>query len=368
MSINIDEQINTLEETKNKLNQYFKDLGIIDYKDKVKELENQMTSPSFWNDQENANKITKEVSNLKKTYNEWDNLIKSVDNLIEIGYMIKEGYEEFYEDFLKEYKKIIEEFTKKETLIYFNGKFDKSSAYLSINAGAGGTESNDWVSMLTRMYLRWAERMGYETEIIDKIDGEEAGIKSITIYFNGEYAYGYLSSEIGVHRLVRISPFDANARRHTSFASVSVLPEIKEDIEININPNDLKIDTYRASGAGGQYVNKTESAIRITHIPTGIVVQCQQERSQHKNREKAMMFLKAKLYDYYEKKKNDELKSIEGEKKEIGWGNQIRSYVFQPYRLVKDHRTNYETGNVDKVMDGYIDDFMTEFLKWKIKK
>jgi len=368
MPINIDENITKLEEIKEKTKDYFKNLGIDKYEEKIKKLEEEMSNPVFWNDQERANSVSKELANIKKEYNDWNNLIQSLENLIEIGYMIKEGSEDFYEDFKKEYEKLVQDFNKKETIIYFSGKFDKSSAYLSINAGAGGTESNDWVAMLTRMYLRWAERMGYESEIIDKVDGEEAGIKNITIYIKGEYAYGYLNSEIGVHRLVRISPFDANARRHTSFASVSVIPEIDEDIQIEINPNDLRIDTYRASGAGGQYVNKTESAIRITHIPTGIVVQCQQERSQHKNREKAMMFLKAKLYDYYEKKKNEELKSMEGEKKEIGWGSQIRSYVFQPYRLVKDHRTNYETGNVEKVMDGYLDEFMIEFLKWKIKK
>jgi len=248
-----------------------------------------------------------------------------------------------------------------------NGKFDASNAYLSIHPGAGGTESQDWASMLLRMYMRWAERKGYDVEIVDYQEGEEAGIKSATIYIKGDFAYGYLKYERGVHRLVRISPFDANKRRHTSFASVNVLPEIEDDIDIEIKPEDLRIDTYRASGAGGQYVNKTESAVRITHLPTGIVVTCQTERSQLQNRETAMKMLKARLYQLELEKRRKQIEQIQGELKDISWGNQIRSYVFHPYTMVKDHRTDVETGNIEAVMDGDIDMFIEAELVYYAK-
>jgi peptide chain release factor 2 len=244
----------------------------------------------------------------------------------------------------------------------FSGKVDIRNCILTIHPGAGGTESQDWAEMLMRMYLRYCELSGFQTEIMDILSGEEAGIKSVTIEVTGEYAYGYLKSEAGVHRLVRISPFDANKRRHTSFASVFVYPEIEEKIDIEINPADLKIDTYRASGAGGQHVNKTDSAIRITHIPTGIVVQCQNERSQHKNKANAMKILAARLYKLKQDERQKEKQKFEDEKKEIAWGNQIRSYVFHPYNMVKDHRTGYETSNVQAVMDGEIHSFIKEFL------
>ena len=245
-----------------------------------------------------------------------------------------------------------------------SGEFDKDNAILKLNAGAGGTESCDWASMLYRMYTRWAEKKGFSVEVLDYLDGDEAGIKSVTFQINGENAYGLLKSEKGVHRLVRISPFNAQGKRQTSFVSLDVMPDIEEDLEVEIEDKDLRIDTYRSSGAGGQHINKTSSAIRITHLPTGIVVQCQNERSQHMNKDKAMQMLKSKLYLLKQEANAEKLSDIRGEVTEIGWGNQIRSYVFQPYTMVKDHRTNVESGNVDSVMDGSIDLFINGYLKW----
>ncbi len=249
-----------------------------------------------------------------------------------------------------------------------SGELDRHNAIVTIHPGAGGTESQDWAQMLMRMYLRWAERRGYKTEIVDMLPGEEAGIKSVTITFSGDYAYGYLSSEAGVHRLVRISPFDSNKRRHTSFASVIVYPEVEDDVDIEIREEDIKMDTYRASGAGGQHVNKTSSAVRLTHIPSGIIVACQNERSQHKNRAMAMKILKARLYDLQMKEKEKKMENLAGDKKDIAWGSQIRSYVLQPYRLAKDHRTGLEVGDVDSVLEGDIDRFIKEYLKTKAGK
>ena len=248
-----------------------------------------------------------------------------------------------------------------------SGEFDAGNAIITLHAGAGGTEACDWNEMLFRMYTRWAEKKGYKVEILDYLDGEEAGCKSVTMQISGENAFGYLKSEKGVHRLVRISPFDSSGRRHTSFASCDVMPELSDDIEVEINMDDLRIDTYRSSGAGGQHVNKTDSAIRITHLPTGIVVQCQNERSQFQNKDKAMMMLKAKLYEVEREKQMEKLSDIRGEVKEIGWGSQIRSYVFHPYSMVKDHRTNEETGNIQAVMDGDLDAFMNAYLVWLSK-
>lgn len=367
--IPIDELLHEVASIQEKFHENWKTVKLDTYAAQIRELEGKMSDPAFWGDPVQANRISKKVSDIKKIYKEWERLKNRIDSLIEIAEMLKtEEDESLYADIKKEFEEIRRDFQKKELYLYFRGKFDSSFAYLSINSGAGGTEANDWVSMLSRMYLRWAELHGFETEIVDELPGEEAGIKNITILIQGQYAYGNLKGEAGVHRLVRISPFDSNARRHTSFASVSVIPEVEEDIEIDINPSDLRIDTYRASGAGGQYVNKTESAVRIVHIPTCITVQCQQERSQHKNRDKAFKLLKAKLYQHYEKQKEEEHKKLEGEKKDIAWGSQIRSYIFQPYSLVKDHRTACETGNVEKVMDGYIDNFIFEFLRWDLKK
>ena len=246
----------------------------------------------------------------------------------------------------------------------FSGEHDTNNAMLTIHAGAGGTEAQDWVSILLRMYLRWAESSGLKTETLDFLPGDEAGVKSVTIMIKGSYAYGYLRSEMGIHRLVRISPFDASGRRHTSFASVFIFPELDDDINVEVNAKDLRIDTYRASGAGGQHVNKTSSAIRITHLPSGIVVQCQNERSQHRNKDTAMKMLKTQLYKREEELQKEDQQELHGDKKEIGWGSQIRSYVMQPYRMIKDHRTNFEMGNVDSVLDGNLDPFIKSYLLW----
>lgn len=366
--LNIEEALKETREMKDKVSENWKALKIDDCEEKIKELEARMNEPGFWDTPEEANQVSKELSDCKKMFSEWSSLKGRIVNLLELIDMVKkEDDHSLYSDIEIEFNAIKEEFKKKEIYVYFRNKFDNSNAYLSINAGAGGTESNDWVSMLYRMYMRWAELNSFEVEVVDELPGEEAGTKNVTLLIKGPYVYGNLRGEGGVHRLVRISPFDSNARRHTSFASVSIFPEINDEIEIEINPEDLKTDTYRSGGAGGQHVNKTESAVRITHIPTGIIVACQQDRSQHKNREIAMNMLKSKLYQHYEKLQADEHKKISGEKKDIAWGSQIRSYVFQPYRLVKDHRTGCETGNVDKVMDGYLEEFIFEFLKWDLK-
>ncbi len=298
-----------------------------------------------------------------------DNLIKNSNNIYELSELaINSNDNEMETELESECLELQKVFEELETKNLFSGEFDSKNAYLTLNAGAGGTESCDWASMLSRMYVRFCERHGWTVETTDELPGDEAGIKQISFYIQGLYAYGYLRSEIGVHRLVRISPFDANAKRHTSFVAVSVMPDIDEDIEVDINQADLRIDTYRASGAGGQHVNKTSSAIRITHIPTNIVVQCQAERSQHNNKDMAMKMLKAKLYQLEKEKLDKEKQKIAGEKTDIAWGNQIRSYVFQPYQLVKDLRTGYESGNMNSVMDGNIDEFISAYLKWKIKK
>ena len=265
-------------------------------------------------------------------------------------------------------KKIEKQIEKLESETLLSGKYDKNNAIITLHPGAGGTESHDWAEMLYRMYTKWSNSNGFEIEELDYLEGEEAGIKSVTLLVKGEYAYGYLKAENGVHRLVRISPFDGSGRRHTSFASLEVLPEITEDVEIEINPDDLRIDTYRASGAGGQHINKTDSAIRITHLPTNTVVACQSERSQIQNKETAMKMLKSKLLDLKEKEHKDKIEDLKGIQRDIAWGSQIRSYVFHPYSMVKDHRTNYEVGNVDAVMNGEIDDFIQEYLKKEIQK
>ncbi len=278
----------------------------------------------------------------------------------------EEEDEEAARELKEEVEAISQDLDKLELKLMLGGKHDRNNAILSIHPGAGGTESQDWASMLLRMYQRWAERKGYKVEVLDLLPGDEAGIKSVTLLVSGDYAYGYLKAESGVHRLVRISPFDANKRRHTSFASVSVIPEIEDEVDVEIKDEDLRIDTFRAGGPGGQHVNRTDSAVRIVHLPTGITVQCQSERSQHRNRELAMKVLKARLYEYYRQKQEEELAKLRGERKDIAFGNQIRSYVFHPYKLVKDLRTGVETGNVDAVMDGEIDMFIEAYLKGNI--
>ena len=326
-----------------------------------------MSAPDFWSNREKSSKISEELKGLKKTVEKWKSLKKEAVDLEELLFLAEEeGDEDLLADTVKDLEKFEKKFEHIEIEIMLSEPGDINNAYLNINSGAGGTEACDWASMLLRMYIRWAERKGFTVELIDDTPGEEAGIKSATIKISGEYAYGYLRSEIGVHRLVRISPFDSNARRHTSFASVFAFPEVDDNIEIEISPADLRIDTYRASGAGGQHVNKTESAIRITHIPSGIVVASQNQRSQHQNKETAMNMLRSKLYNMQLEEREKEKFNLEKSKKKIEWGSQIRSYTFQPYTLVKDLRTRYEMGSVQAVMDGDIDEFINEFLKWRM--
>ena len=324
-----------------------------------------MEEPDFWDRPEEAQELMKQLSSMKDDRDTYQRLVSAkedMETLIEMGYEendvsvipeIQEMLDSFKEDF---------EAIRIKTLL--SGEFDTNNAIIKLNAGAGGTEACDWCGMLYRMYTRWAERKGFTLEELDFLEGEEAGVKSVTFQVNGVNAYGYLKSEKGVHRLVRISPFNAQGKRQTSFVSLDVMPEINDDIDIEIRDEDLRIDTYRSSGAGGQHINKTSSAIRITHLPTGIVVQCQNERSQFQNKDKAMQMLKAKLYLLEQQKNSEKLSDIRGEVKEIGWGNQIRSYVMQPYTLVKDHRTGQEISNVNAVLDGNIDPFINAYLKW----
>lgn len=328
-------------------------------------MEREMEAPGFWDDPERSNQKMKELKNLKDTVGECDKLSTQYDDILTL---IDMGYEENDESLIPEIRgeldEFIREFDELRIGTLLSGEYDKNNAILKLNAGAGGTESCDWCGMLYRMYTRWAERKGFAIEVLDYLDGDEAGIKSVTFQVNGLNAYGYLKSEKGVHRLVRISPFNAQGKRQTSFVSLDVMPDIEGDLDVDIDEKDLRIDTYRSSGAGGQHINKTSSAIRITHIPTGTVVQCQNERSQFQNKDKAMQMLKAKLYLLKQEANAEKLSDIRGEVKEIGWGNQIRSYVLQPYTLVKDHRTDVETGNVDAVLDGGLDIFINGYLKW----
>ncbi|MCM1199698.1 MAG: peptide chain release factor 2 [Bacteroides fragilis] len=326
----------------------------------------EMQEPGFWDDPEKSNQKMREARNLKDTVETVRGLESQYEDILTL---IEMGYEDNDPAIVPDIREELETFKKTFEEIRVNtllsGEYDRNNAILRLNAGAGGTESCDWCSMLYRMYTRWAERKGFSLEVLDYLDGDEAGIKSVTFQINGENAYGYLKSEKGVHRLVRISPFNAQGKRQTSFVSLDVMPDIEEDVDVEIRDEDIRIDTYRSSGAGGQHINKTSSAIRITHFPTGIVVTCQNERSQHMNKDKAMQMLKAKLYMLKQEENAEKLSDIRGDVKEIGWGNQIRSYVMQPYTMVKDHRTNEESGNVDAVMDGGLDPFINAYLKWK---
>lgn len=337
---------------------------IINKKAQLENLEKKTLEPDFWNDSKESGKVLSEIKSLKDTVSNYTKTESELNNIIEMAELVMlEFDEELAKEILTNTKKLSKEIESLELKTFLSGKYDKNNAILTIHPGAGGTESQDWAEMLYRMYTRWANKNSYQINEVDFLEGDEAGIKSVTFEVIGENAYGYLKGEMGVHRLVRISPFDSNSRRHTSFASVEVLPEITDDIELDINPDDLRVDTYRASGAGGQHVNKTSSAVRITHIPTNIVAQCQSERSQIQNRETAMRMLKSKLLDLKEKEQKEKIEDLKGVQREIAWGSQIRSYVFCPYTLVKDHRTNCETGNVQAVMDGDIDDFITSYLK-----
>lgn len=332
-------------------------------KKELTELEQQTVAENFWNDSKNSAKVLTKIKQLKSKCTEYENITNEITNLQELTELVElEPDEEISKDILKNTKKIEKQLEKFKLATLLSGKYDANNAIITIHPGAGGTESQDWAEMLYRMYSRWANKNNYTLTEIDYLEGEEAGLKSVTFEVVGENAYGYLKSEMGVHRLVRISPFDAGGRRHTSFASVEVLPEITDDIDIEINQDDLRVDTYRASGAGGQHINKTSSAVRITHIPTNIVVACQSERSQIQNRETAMRMLKSKLLDLKEKEQKEKIEDLKGEQKDIAWGSQIRSYVFCPYTLVKDHRTNYEVGNVEAVMNGDIDGFIESYL------
>ena len=322
-----------------------------------------MTKPDFWEGGESAQRILKERTSILESLSPWQQNQKDLEEMEILLRLIEEqGDEKEAQELLEKVEKSEEAIGQMEFRRMLGGEHDGSNAIVSINAGAGGTEAQDWVEILLRMYLRWGEGKGFETKIIDILPGEEAGLKNVTFTVNGRYAYGYLKAEIGIHRLVRISPFDAGARRHTSFASVFVLPEISDDIVIQIDEKDLKIDTYRSSGAGGQHVNKTDSAVRITHLPTGIVVQCQNERSQHKNKAIALKILKARLYEKEMKEKEEKIEELHNSKKEIAWGSQIRSYILHPYKMVKDHRTNKVINQADRVLDGDLDELMKAYL------
>lgn len=327
------------------------------------ELEKKIAGENFWNDNQEAQKVLKDFRSLQDGINQYESLVSRAFYISDIMDMaLAEDEDELLKEITAELKGLKKDFDSFELQICFSGEHDKSDAILSLHAGAGGTEAQDWVEILLRMYTRWAENSGYTAEILDILDGDEAGVKSVTLLVKGLYAYGKLRCEHGVHRLIRISPFDSSGRRHTSFASLAVLPEISEEIEININPDDLRVDTYRSSGAGGQHINKTDSAVRITHLPTGIVVQCQNERSQHSNRLSAMKLLTARLYELKEKEAEDNIQSLKGEHKEIAWGSQIRTYTLNPFTLVKDHRTGVEAGNAQAVLDGGLDEFIYAYL------
>ena len=323
-----------------------------------------MSAPDFWDDPSSAQKVAQEVTGLKETVSGYEDLARRYEDLEMLWQLgMEESDESVYPEVVDMLQGLRKDIEHLELTLMLSGEYDANDAILTLHAGAGGTEAQDWAQMLLRMYVRWAEKNSYKVETMDFLAGDEAGVKSVTIMVSGRYAYGYLKAEKGVHRLVRISPFDSSGRRHTSFAAVDVMPEIDDAVEVNINPVDLKVDTFRASGAGGQHINKTDSAVRMTHLPTGIIVQCQSERSQIQNREQCMRLLRAKLFELERQKQEDKKTELGGEYQAIEWGSQIRSYVFHPYNLVKDHRTNTETGNVHAVMDGEIDSFVESYLK-----
>lgn len=344
-------------------------LRIDQLKKEIEEDEKVTSDPDFWNDAERSSKVLQKIKQKKDTVSEFEALKNKLEDAITLAEM---GIEENDESVVPEVETELHEIEKEEERqrieVLLSGEYDRNNAIVSFHPGAGGTEAQDWTQMLVRMYQHWGEKHNFKVSMLDFLDGDEAGLKSAVLLVEGENAYGYLKGEMGVHRLVRVSPFDSSGRRHTSFASLEVMPEIDDNIEVEINPDDLKVDTYRASGAGGQKVNKTSSAVRITHIPTGIVVSCQIERSQHQNREVAMRMLKSKLLEIKEREHLDKIEDIKGDQKEIGWGSQIRSYVFMPYTLAKDHRTGFENGNINAVMDGDIDGFINAYLKMESLK
>lgn len=330
----------------------------------LKELEKETTKPEFWEDSKNSNRILSKIKLIKGKSTKYRNLESEISSIIDLIELLKIDFDDnLANEMVKDINKIQRDVEKFEIETLLSGKYDKNNAILTLHPGAGGTEAQDWAEMLYRMYSRWANKAGYKVEELDYLEGDEAGLKSVTFEVTGENAYGYLKGEMGVHRLVRISPFDSGGRRHTSFASLEVLPEISDDIDLYINPDDIKMDVYRASGAGGQHVNKTSSAVRLTHIPTGIITSCQTQRSQLQNRDFAMKMLKSKLMDLKEREHKETIEELKGVQRDIAWGSQIRSYVFCPYTLVKDHRTNFEVGNVQSVMDGDLDGFIESYLK-----
>lgn len=365
-----------LEDNQRKLNSLTDKIKLIEEALKLSELkkeleilEKQSLEDGFWDDSENSSKVFAKIKNLKRKVEAYEKYSNELKNLLEMNSLLSiEFDEELCKELFVATKKLENDLDNLEIQTLLSGKFDNNNAIITLHPGAGGTESQDWAEMLYRMYGRWANANGFSLKELDFLPGDEAGIKSVTALISGENAYGYLKGEMGVHRLVRISPFDSGGRRHTSFASLEVVPEITDDIEIDINPADLRVDTYRASGAGGQHINKTDSAVRITHIPTNIVVACQSERSQQMNRETAMRMLKSKLLILKEQEQKSTIDELKGEQRDIAWGSQIRSYVFCPYTLVKDHRTNYEVGNVEAVMNGEINEFIQEYLKMLAKK
>ena len=363
--LELEENLKILNELNEKLNEIKTSMKIENLKIELKELENKSLEENFWQNSENSTKIFSKIKYLQKKINSYEDICSKLNNLEEINNLLESEFdEELFKELVNNTKNIKKKIDTLEIQTLFIGKYDNNNAIITLHPGAGGTESQDWVQMLYRMYGKWAYSNGYSLKELDRLEGEEAGLKSVTALISGDNAYGYLKGEMGVHRLVRISPFDSGGRRHTSFASVEVLPEISDDITIDINPDELRIYTYRASGAGGQHINKTDSAVRITHIPTNIVVSCQSERSQIMNKETAMKMLKSKLLDLKEKQNKETINELKGDQKDIAWGSQIRSYIFCPYTLVKDHRTNYEVGNVEAVMDGDLNNFMKEYLKY----
>ncbi|WP_139223969.1 peptide chain release factor 2 [Lentibacillus halodurans] len=358
---------NELEQMNDRINDFRGSLDLDVKRERIKELELEMADPAFWDDQENAQKLIDETNSLKRYVEGFESLEKKLENL-EVTYELvkEEGDQELFADLEDELAALQIEMNHFELQMLLSEPYDQNNAILELHPGAGGTESQDWASMLLRMYQRWADKKGFTVETLDYLPGDEAGVKSVTLWIKGHNAYGYLKAEKGVHRLVRISPFDSSGRRHTSFASCDVMPEMDDNVDIEIRNEDINIDTYRASGAGGQHVNTTDSAVRITHLPTNTIVTCQSERSQIQNRERAMKMLRSKLYQQELERQQQELDEIRGEQREIGWGSQIRSYVFHPYTMVKDHRTNVEAGNAQGVIDGGLDLFIDAFLRSRI--
>jgi len=354
-----------LNDLKQQISGLMKQLDIDGKRTQAADLEAQAGTPDFWDDNQAAQKVMQQIARLNGQIERWQSIAQRIDDALELAEISDDALLEEMTTETSELDSIVEQMSLQAML---SGDYDEEDAILAIHSGAGGVDAQDWAEMLERMYLRWMEQNGYKADVLERSDGDEAGIKSVTVSVKGEYAYGYLQSEQGVHRLVRLSPFDSASRRHTSFAKVELWPDIQDDIDIEIHEKDLRIDTYRASGAGGQHVQKNDTAVRITHEPTGIVVQCQNQRSQAQNRDRAMQILKARLFEMERQKQEAELAALKGENIDAGWGNQIRSYVLHPYQMVKDHRTNYEVGNTSAVLDGRLNDFMDAYLRAKINQ